>query len=221
MRRSLILVFLAVFVFVFSGCGKTVDKYALENMSEATQTYFYGEEDFAYASLAVGTREKDYLMDGKSSSCVDFSLLSVVFNENAEASTLFVNVFINDKKTSIEMEYNSFSGAFMFDLEQKVEENSLIVVETEDVTIHLTNVSKDFGVGWKKAISIGCENLENVIKKNISYNNFGAECYLKVMDKKVNEFEDFFWCFTILTENGESFSVIISTVDGRVLAKTK
>jgi len=44
---------------------------------------------------------------------------------------------------------------------------------------------------------------------------------LKVLDKKANNFDNLFWCFTLLTNKNESYSVIISTVDGSVLAKTK
>ena len=38
------------------------------------------------------------------------------------------------------------------------------------------------------------------------------------MSEKDDDFSDLYWCFTCLNYEGESFSVIISTVDGSVLA---
>ena len=91
----------------------------------------------------------------------------------------------------------------------------------DGMSLELQNLSKDFGVDYEQAISIACIELKDKIEKEKQYNDLNGECYLKVMDKRGNNFRDFFWCFTILNNQNESFSIIISTVDGSVLAKAK
>ena len=69
---SLVLVMVCV-----AGCGKTINNYVQENMSEITKDYFFGENDDFYATLSVGEREDDYLYNGTSTDKVDFALLIV------------------------------------------------------------------------------------------------------------------------------------------------
>ena len=221
MKKRFVLAFLFVILFVLSGCGMKMVEKVEDNLSEVTQQFFFGEAEKMYVTLSVGEREENYLMDGKSHPKTDFSLFSVVFQEEIDKSVIIVEILIGDKKENVEMEYNSFSNSFMADLGKRDFSNKKVSISYEGNVVELENISNRFGVDWQKAVEIGCENLEDKIKKVINTSGVDAEFYLKVLDKKANNFDNFFWCFTLLTNKNESYSVIISTVDGSVLAKTK
>lgn len=219
--KSFVLGVLLLAFFGFLGCGTKTQDCVMENMSEMTKVFYFGENEKLYATLSVGEREKEYVMDGKSTSKVDFSLLSVIFFENQDKNVIHVSVSINNVSSTYELEYNSMANAYMVDLEKKLNGDEKVLIAYDGMSLELQNLSKDFGVDYEQAISIACIELKDKIEKEKQYNDLNGECYLKVMDKRGNNFKDFFWCFTILNNQNESFSIIISTVDGSVLAKAK
>ena len=220
MKKKVLLSVLLMLVCVcFVGCGKTTYDRVEDNMSELTTVYYYGEGENYYASLSSGQREENYLLNGKSEKKVDFSLLSVKTSQNLSAKLIKVKVKIGEEETERELEINGLNGCYMVDLEKCVTGDETIEVTYNGETVALTNLSKDFAVDDKKALEIGVKELEEKILACKSGNKLNAECYLRVLDKKANNFSDVFWCFTVINVNNESYSVIISTVDGKVLAK--
>ena len=221
MKRRFVVAFVIVAVLLLTGCGAKMIEKVEENTSEITKQFFFGESEKMYATLAVGEREENYLMDGKSHPKTDFSLFSVVFYEDIDKNIIVVSLSVDEKRETFEMEYNSFSNSFMADLGKRDFSDKNIVLSYGDQSVVLENLSKQFGVDWKKAIEIGCDNLKQQIENAEVARKIDAEFYLKVLDKKANNFDNFFWCFTLLTKNGDTYSVVISTIDGSVLAKTK
>lgn len=201
-------------------CGKTNLEYVLQNMSERTNYFYFGENEEFYATLAIGAREEEYIMNGKSGDVVDFSLLSIVFDDDISKNAISVSVDIDGEKFDCEAECNPMSGAFMVDLEKQMSGNENVSISYDGVSLVLNNLSNEFGVDSSNAIEIGCGELSEKIDNSKNYAVLDAECYLKILDKKANNFDEFFWCFSILTVSGENYSVIISTVDGSVLAKS-
>ena len=221
MKKKILCILLIAVAVVAFGCGKTTLSYVEDNMAEITKTFYFGENKTLYATLSSGQRENEYLLNGKAEPLVDFALLSVTFFEEAVANVITVEVSVNETKQTIELELNRMSGAYMADLERFFTGEETIIVEYNGEQLQLNNLSKDFKVQWKEALEIAVEQLQSEITKEKEYANLNAECYLKVLDKRANNFEEFFWCFTILNVKNESFSVVISTTDGSVLAKTK
>ena len=109
----------------------------------------------------------------------------------------------------------------MVDLEQKLSGEEVVSICVNGKILNLENLSKDFVVDAKKALQIACDELQDRITKTKSFNNLNAECYLRVMDKKANNFDGVFWCFSVLNVDNENYSVIISTENGSILAKSK
>lgn len=219
--KTFVLGVMLLMFMAFFGCSTNTRECVLQNMSETTKDFYFGENTKLYATLAVGEREKEYVMDGKSNSKIDFSLLSLVFFENLDKNVVEVVVTIGDDSDNFELEYNSMTNMFMVDLEKKIEGDKRVWVKYDGMTIELSNLSKKFAINWENAIAIACDEMSDKIEKEKQYNDLNGECYLKVMDKRANNFQEFFWCFTILNNQNESFSIIISTTDGSVLAKSK
>lgn len=222
MKKKIFLVgLLAVVAVSLFGCGKSLEARVEENLSERTCVYYFAEGEGCYATLSSGEREEEYLLNGKSENKVDFALLSIKPSTNTAAKLIKANVSINDHSQVYELELNDLNGAYMVDLEQRLSGDESIVVEYAGEALELQNLSKDFVIDDAKAIEIACNELAEKIDAIRKGNNLNAECYLRVLDKKANNFDDMFWCFTVVGTDKQTFSVIISTVDGSILAKSE
>jgi len=190
-------------------------------MSEITNVYFYGEcEDF-YCSISSGQRETAYLMDGKSGDVTDFALLSLNLSEARATTILKLSVLIDGAEEEKEVEINSLSSAYLVDLERALTGKENISIVFEGKTLQLSALSNNFEIDSNKALEIAADQLEEKILLKKKYNNLNAEGYLRILDKNANDFDSVFWCYTVLNIDNESYSIIISTVDGSVLAKSE
>ncbi|MBP3431552.1 MAG: hypothetical protein J6K39_01680 [Clostridia bacterium] len=219
-RKVLLCLMLCVLSIMLFACGKTTEQRVEENMAERTRVYYFAECDDFYVTLSAGEREGEYLMNGKCEDRVKFALLSVRLAETSADDILSIDVKIDGEVEEKEMELNGLNGCYMLDLEREISGREVISVAFGDTNLTLQNLSKDFAVDSEKAIEIACGELGDRILEGRSGNNLNAECYLRVLDKKANNFDDFFWCFTVVNTQNENYSVVISTVDGSILAKS-
>ena len=220
MKKVFIIVSVFLMMFVFTSCGKSDFEIVSANMSERTNVYYFGQNEKMCASLAYGEREKNYFMDGNSGDKIEFSLLTISFFDDVDYANINVMVSIDGVEFAQELEYVPSASGFMCDLQKTVSGSEKIEIKYENYAILIENISKKFGINSNKAIEIGCEEFKEKIEKLRKGSQFFGECYLKILDKRKNNFDNFFWCFTLLDENGNSFSVVISTVDGKILAKS-
>lgn len=218
--KKIFLSLMMCFTFLLVSCGKNDEEIVMENMSEVTQNYFYAENEKLYASISCGFREKNYFLDGKSDEKVQFSLLCLNFFEEVDFDVVNVILVVDEMEYNFELEKSLQSSEFMVDCEKIAFGSKKIALKYQNFTLNMQEISKDFKVDFKKAIEIGCENFAKQIENLRKNSSFDGECYLKILDKKKNGFEDVFWCFSILDKNGNNYSVVISTVDGKTLAKS-
>ncbi len=202
------------------GCGVDTLKLVRENMSEVTEVYYYGESENFTASISYGQREKDYKVDGKSGENVDFCLLTLSLNQTSSDEIKKVTLSIDGEQQEIEALLNLNNGAYMVDLERKLTGQEVITL-TFGEEVNLYPVSNDFEVDSKKAIEIASRELEGKILEKKKFTTLNGECYLRILDKRKNNPDDTYWCFTIFNVDGKDYSVIISTKDGSVLTKSE
>ena len=222
MMKKLIVAFSLVFIlFGVAGCGKTINNHVEENMSEITKDFYFGENDSFYATLSVGERESSYLYNGQSTESVDFALLTLTFKNGSGLNT--VEVVLNDGANSYDVELMSddMSVDFMADIVNLFSFGEAFTLTYNNENVELTRISDEFGIDYQEALNIACENLKEELESCKIYNNFNAECYLRVLREKENNFDNLYWCFTCLNYEGESFSIVFSTVDGEILAKSE
>lgn len=209
---------LLLVVFGVTACGKTLDGYVLDNMAEITKEYYFGENDDIFVTLSVGEREEDYLLNGQATELVDYSLLVIKFKEENILRAITLVVQSGEDSADVEAEYNSFNNSYMVDIVDDITigEDFSIVYDGQTVTLSKQN----FAINYENALQIACENLSDELEAQKSYNHFNAECYLRVMSGLDNDFSELYWCFTCLNYEGESFTVVISTADGSILASS-
>lgn len=200
-------------------CGKTTLTRVKQNMSEWTTSYFYGKTENFSAALSSGQRENPYLLNGKSEKRVDFALLSITLQNATAAKIIKATVKIDGVESEKELEINGINPCFMVDLETRLSGSETIEVAYGGQSVKLENLSAGFKVNDEKALEIATKEIEDKILACKKGNVLNAECYLRVLDQDNNNFDKVFWCFSIINVKGESFSVIVSTEDGSVLAK--
>ncbi len=208
-----VLIALMFLPLIICGCGN--HDYVKENMSEITDLYFVGDKDGDYASISVGKREEPYVKDGYSQNKCDFALLCLNISTQYENMRLSAVIKINEEKHNILLEM--VGGTYMFDLERKLNAEDKLSLSYGDKTIEFTNKGKEFGIDQEKALEIGKEQLKSQIK-GYSKGRFEAECYLRVLGKETKEFNELFWCFTLVGRDEKVYNCIFSVSDGTIIA---
>ncbi len=228
MKKKLIFGVVAVLLvtvgFLLFGChfAKSTQDRVQENMSEWTKTYFYGEGEGICVSLSAGLREGNYVLNGTSEKSVDFALLTIKLSETNGEKVIKADISVDGEiTTGQELELHPLGHSYMVDLETSFTGNEDVEISFAGQNIKLENLSKNFQINDQKAIEIGTKQLEKQITKLKKWSNLNAECYLRVLDKKENNFDQIYWCFSVVNTDGENFSVIISTIDGSVLATSQ
>ncbi len=210
------------FVVLANFFGKTLEERVMANMSELTEEYFYGEGSNFSVTIASGMREQDYAMNGKAGEQVEFALVTLRLQEELKQRVVKVDIKIDeDVIAEQELELNPLDGTYMADIERRFGGDEVIEVTLGTESIAVQNLSKDFAVDAAKAVEIAAKELETQISQQKRGTSLDAECYLRVLDKKANGFDELFWCFTVVTPEGETHSVVLSTQDGKVLAKSE
>ena len=217
MKKFLFLTsFFVVLLLTLIGCGnnKNIENY----LSEITLIYFQGEDSDGKlnCSISVGKREEPYIVDGVHHPTCNFSLVCV--KTAYFGDEIYAEIEINSIKKDLTLFFNPLNSTYINDLGYALCENDKIYINFFDERVLLYNISKDFGVDYKGAISI-CENLFHDEIENLFFNRkFQGECYLKVLSNLIGDGQ-VFWYFSLQTVDNKTFSALISVVDGRVVGR--
>ena len=221
MRKKVLILFMLFCIGItFFGCGSSTKTLVEDNLSEVTKVYYLGENENFYCTLSSGEREEIYLVNGTSTKKTPFALLSIVPTNAISKNLIKATISIDGIASEVELEINGLNHNFMVDLEKELSGKEIIEVTFENSTLTLENLSNGFGVNYEKALEIASNEMEEKILEKKSYKNLNSEFYLRILDKKANQFDEIFWGFTILNIDGESYSIVFSTEDGSVLAKS-
>lgn len=203
---------------MLAGCSPNYIQMTKDNMSEITESYFYGECDAFKVSISSGTREDPYVYDGVCKESCVFALVNMDLPSSRDKES--VTFTINGESSSVIVEYNHVTSTYMADLEKSIAGDSVISVKYGNTEIALNQSSNNFSIDYGKAIEIGVNEFREEIVSLVQKDELKAECYLKVLDKLTNSYEDPFWCFTIVDQKGNHLNCIIDITTGEVLART-
>ena len=218
-KKIFIPIMLVTIALSLTACGKTIQSYVEENMSEITKEYYIVEKDNYSATLSVCERESDFLYNGQSTESVDFALLSILFKNDVNERIIKVSVTSGENTVEVEAEFNPMNNMFMADIVDDITLTDAVSVSYDNSAVTLEK--KNFTIGYEEALEIACNNLGMRLEECKSYNNFYAECYLRVLSEHGDNFDNLYWGFTCLDYDGESFSIVISVDDGSILAKSE
>lgn len=215
MKKNIFILLVLMIPFLLTGCNKET---TLENnMSEITKIYFTAQTDKASANISVGEREEFYIIDGKHGKNLDFSLISLKFENLLPENQIEVKVNINNVSTNVLLELNPANHYYMADLGYKLNENDNISLNYKDITLNFENVSQDFEVDYNQALKIAKEELGDNINNYYQNSQFKGEGYLRILAGQDEENQGLFWVLTIVGENGQKNDIVISVIDGKVI----
>lgn len=209
MKRKFL--FPVLFCLLLCGCQARVN--IIEHMSEITTIYFEGENEFISASISVGMREKEYIIDGKSSENIDFSLVSLKFSSDPNAQQIEVEICINDKVENAILYLNPMNNVYINDLGYSLRECDEVKLSYcgNSVELHKQN----FNISYVDALSIAENELKNDINNNLKNGELNGECYLKVLSASDNDSK--FWLFTLVNSKCENINILIDVNSGRIM----
>lgn len=191
-----------------------------QNISEITTIYFKGQDvnGQASGSISVGEREEPYKADGTHRKNVDFSLINIDFGQKISDEELNVKIIVNSVESDLTLYFNPLSSSYMADLGYKLNDNDIVKVTFDQYEINFENISQDFATSYQRALEIAKESLKSEIDNMSTSGDFKGECYLKILSSNSN-FNDLFWAFTIVGQEGENYNVVISVDNENIIYK--
>lgn len=213
-KKIFVAMFCLSILFVCSACGQTDMKSLVSrNISEQTSVYFFSNNQNLKVSLSSGQRELNYRYDGVSDEKVDFALITASLDGS---DPQVCQVVIDGKQSDVLLEFNYRTGKHVADLQTRLMGDESIQIYYDNQVADL--VCQQFSVSAADAIEIACEHLQSFIQPLCDGENFHGECYLRVMDELTGENNGTLWLFSVLSQDGQTRNVIISTSQPVVLA---
>lgn len=220
LNNRIVLVLIGIFSFLgilmFVGCSVDASVLARKNISEIVDTYFCGTGDFN-VSISSGKREDPYKYDGKRGNLQEFSVIEM--SVSSQFSEIEVEIIVNEEVYKQILALNIITGRYIAELEKIVRADDKVFVKYKDSQVELVCRSNDFIVGSEKALELGINEFNEEIKKLVSQNEFLGECYLRVLDRAEDNFENIFWYFYIFAENKTTYSCVISVMTGEIVVR--
>ena len=197
---------------VLVGCSSKKDFRGC--LSEVTKVYYQGVAGQVEGSISIGQREEPYKIDGKSQKLEDFSLFILDFNQQMEDETIDVKLSVNGVESDFQLFLNPVNHYYMNDLGYSLGQNDEVILTYQDIVVNFYNVSDSFNIDWSEALDIAEENLN--LQSLYKDGDFKGECYLKILTEQNDNFQDLFWYFSAVSENGDVMDIVISTDAGEI-----
>lgn len=212
MKKIWIFAMILICGIVLVGCSSKKDFRGC--LSEVTKVYYQGVAGQVEGSISVGQREEPYKIDGKSQKLEDFSLFILDFNQQMEDETIDVKLSVNGVESDFQLFLNPVNHYYMNDLGYSLGQNDEVILTYQDIVVNFYNVSDSFNIDWSEALDIAEENLN--LQSFYKDGDFKGECYLKILTEQNDNFQDLFWYFSAVSENGDVMDIVISTDAGEI-----
>ena len=212
MKKLWIFAMILIYGIVLVGCSSKKDFRGC--LSEVTKVYYQGVAGQVEGSISVGQREEPYKIDGKSQKLEDFSLFILDFNQQMEDETIDVKLSVNGVESDFQLFLNPVNHYYMNDLGYSLGQNDEVILTYQDIVVNFYNVSDSFNIDWSEALDIAEENLN--LQSLYKDGDFKGECYLKILTEQNDNFQDLFWYFSAVGENGDVIDIVISTDAGEI-----
>lgn len=224
--KKMILFLLIVCPILFCGCKSDINSAVQEKLSEVRYNLFAEKNDEISIKFTSGFREDPYILNGKSENKKEFGIITVKFlKEISNKNTLpnFV-ITISDMDFDGNFELNPFDQTYVQDIETFVLDSSSVSIKISfgdfNFEGNLKNVSKDFLINHKDALNIFVKEFKKEIQTLLK-NDKDFEVYVKIIDDPSLEIDKNYFYVCLISNFGESFSVIIDPISGSILAKNE
>lgn len=198
-------------------------KLAKQNASEKGMCYFLDKtNDLATLSVYSGERENPYNLDGVHNATKAFTLILLRTNLLDVMQPTF-SIKIDGVNYDGQLEYNPIDNTYYYDLGISVLNNSLIMgtvmVKDMEFSFTPTNQNTTWGIDFDEAFDIGLNSMKGVIENLVSNGKFDGETYVKVVTDNSGILDTYYYYVGIIDVDGNMYSVVLDTVDGKILSK--
>jgi len=210
----------------FSGCKTNLSNDIQDKLSEVRFNLFSCSNEFINIKFTSGFREDPYVLNGKSENKKEFGVITVKFlmdTTNKNGMPNFI-ITISDMDFDGEFELNPFDQTYVQDIET-------FVLDASDIQIKVTwqdfefeskmdNISKTFNYTHKDALEVFIKEYKTNIEKYLKINT-DFEVYVKIINDPSLEIDKNYFYVCLITNSGESLSVIIDPMTSKILAKNE
>lgn len=225
MKKVIYVAFIFVLIAILSiACSDKLWLSFQNSISEERQNLFVGENDLVYSTFMSGLREEDYVLDGLSGNLVEFGVISFYVKN-------FNDMYLQNPSYALDIDGEIFEGellrnpydfTFVADIKKLITNDAKITVTLTSSKINtafeLVCVSKDWVINCEDAKELGYKALKSTLKVNSTSNQLSGEVYVKILYDTSKLNNEFFWCVTVIFENGKESSVVLDNATGKVLS---
>ena len=221
MKRLGIVMLLSI-MFTFGGCDEDISTKIINNISEYCEEYFVGETQDYYIELFDGEREEPYYLDGVSETKERYCLIVVTPKEGEDLrEDMEYCVEVNGDTLEGGLEVSPFDDTLSSDMQLALSNTDNIFVyiklNTSTQVSKMTCISADFALDWRGVLDSTYEKLSMDINTLMQSHN-SMECYIQVINKDIS-MGKYYWCVTLIFDDGDKYAIIVDTQSGEILAK--
>lgn len=226
MKKILFITFMLIAPLILMGCSNNLSVRLQDNLSEVRFNLFTASNEKINVNFTSGFREDPYVINGISENKKEFGVITVKFLcdiSTKEGTPKFV-ITINEMDFDNEFILNPFDQTYVQDISTFVLDDSTIFIKItwQDFYFEseLVNESNNFNINHKQALNIFIKEFETDIT-NLLKGDINFEMYVKIIsDPSLNIDQNYFYV-SLISVNGNSFSVIIDPNSGQILAKNQ
>ena len=217
--RIFFLIFLMP-IFLFFGCTSKYERMLLNNIAEARQFMYTGENDGIKASFVCGCREEEYVANGIATPLKDFGVITFELPKDSQIDKSVAQfvLTIGANRYDGVLETNPFDGSLVADIGEIVNKehnaSAKLIAGEFVIDIKLNLISDDWNVEYLDVVDIVVGKYKKEIKSFIKDNLLCGEVYIKM----INGSGDYCWYFNLISTDGNSLSLVISKDNGEILA---
>lgn len=211
-------------VFFTSGCNASLEKRILNNISEIREFVLYADNEEMSVSLVCGKREKEYKLDGKVNKLIPFGVITIQLDEvdcDKEIDASFI-LFVGTKKYSGHFFINPYDNTLVYDINDIVDKTQNVYIDVsingKKTNFKMGRVDKDWCVDVYDCVGIFVNEYKSELK-DIIKNEFEYEVYIKILNDQDQYENDYYYYVSLIVVNDKSINVIISPINGEILAK--
>ncbi len=206
--------------FLMTGCSKNVEIEG--HLSDIRKCLYVAESDEYFVTAVSGQRENPYAYDGVSNSNVDFCIVSIYpQKQTLDQQTLEVEFCVGDVSHEVTLEKSPYENAYMADLGAEIASAQIVKLTCDELELScdLECVSQNWEIDYNAALNIAKTEFEDQLNEHSASGTLEGECYLKIIFDKSRDIKTYFWYFTFVDSNKQSFSCVIDVMSGKILAK--
>ena len=227
MKKFLCVLSIALCGILFVGCGgkKQAETNFNNHLIEIRNNLFAGQDETYYATVCTGEREKDYALDGVVGELVPFGIVTLarLDNEMLRLDEYPFTLVVNGENITGNLEKSPYDNTYSADIEQVIADDAEIslqlVVDGNNFSQNLTNMSATFTIDKDRAIDIACDELKDSLKSLSKEKNNYSEAFIKILKDYSGEGNRYYWYVGVISPEGKTSGVLIDATNGDIISK--